>query len=347
MMGPQFMDPTGIPSNAFVAAICILVAAAHFQYKRYRRTGELCQPILTIILTAYCLHIISVILFDWPPNIFTYLKLPPTVPAELLRETLLRRAALPPDATLPDSLELLLSRLSSVDIRSYYVRFGQATIQHCAWCESYKDYVIYMLSSTFPAYLAQVILLFILTITGSGHERWRKLASCAVIGIAALESFFVVNLEFSLLEDVSKVIMWHDFVWLVRQLLFLIVPLVTHFAPQSSPSPSPSPMLSIYATRDLLDKDLKRFLSLRYMRGAIMRDPTLRGAAIEWWEQQRVEGEWAREDQHVRHVAEQLGKGFSVPREGAGSDEAVVEGRQRTIARTAVTQMMSDGLAPS
>ena len=48
---------------------------------------------------------------------------------------------------------------------------------------------------------------------------------------------------------------------------------------------------------------------LRYTRGAIMRDPSLRDTATEWWGTEKQEGEWVREDEGVRNTARQLGIG--------------------------------------
>ena len=49
----------------------------------------------------------------------------------------------------------------------------------------------------------------------------------------------------------------------------------------------------------------------------MQREPTLRGAAAEWWDRQRAEGAWARADESVRRAAEKLGKGIEPEAEGA------------------------------
>lgn len=49
------------------------------------------------------------------------------------------------------------------------------------------------------------------------------------------------------------------------------------------------------------------------MRGAVMRDPSLRASASEWWDKQRVQGEVVREDEGVQRLADKLGYGFVGP----------------------------------
>ena len=75
------------------------------------------------------------------------------------------------------------------------------------------------------------------------------------------------------------------------------------------------------------------------MHAATQRAPALRAASGAWWERQRVEGAWARGDEHVRHAAVKLGKGFE-----SGASESEPAGRMRARVRGMLGQVM-DALA--
>lgn len=134
---------------------------------------------------------------------------------------------------------------------------------------------------------------------------------------------------------------WHDNLWLLRQLLFLFLPILTHFLPPSR-SETMLAVPALASARGALEQSVARLASLRYAHGAVMRDPTLRAAAGNWWERQRKEGVWAREDENVRQVAERLGRGFDEADPGEGRRE----GKLRTFARMAVERLKA-GLAPT
>jgi hypothetical protein len=78
-----------------------------------------------------------------------------------------------------------------------------------------------------------------------------------------------------------------------------------------------------------------------------MRDPRLRETAGEWWDRQRKEGEWGREDEDVQRVAERLGFGYT-ERTGTADGE-VGSGRQgklKSSAKLAVAALQ-DGFKSS
>jgi hypothetical protein len=78
-----------------------------------------------------------------------------------------------------------------------------------------------------------------------------------------------------------------------------------------------------------------------------MRDPHLRDTAGEWWEQERKEGEWGREDEDVQRMAERLGFGYT-DQTGAEHGEAgsAGEGKLRSSAKLAV-EALKHGFNPS
>lgn len=79
------------------------------------------QPlsILVVLHTLYTVYILTVL---WPPNLFDRLKIPLTMPSDSIRKLLLRHAGTNSDSGLPKALEYLLTRLSSFEMRTLYVR---------------------------------------------------------------------------------------------------------------------------------------------------------------------------------------------------------------------------------
>ena len=72
---------------------------------------------------------------------------------------------------------------------------------------------------------------------------------------------------------------------------------------------------------------------LKYVQGAVMREPSLRESSVEWWRKQRTLGQWAREDKVVQNAAEKLGCGYV---EGLG--EAALLPKVRNIAELMLTR---------
>ena len=104
----------------FVLATAILVPAVLF----FRRQPEpfTLRNALSLGLVLHSLLILYALILRYPPNIFQRLKIPLTTPSDSIRTILLTRAGLPQDAPLPRPLETLLTRLSSFDARTLYVR---------------------------------------------------------------------------------------------------------------------------------------------------------------------------------------------------------------------------------
>lgn len=88
------------------------------------------QP-LNILVVLHTLYIIYIITVLWPPNLFGRLKVPLTMPSDSIRRLLLRHAGLESDASLPKALEALLTRLSSFEMRTLYVRSCRTLFLSC------------------------------------------------------------------------------------------------------------------------------------------------------------------------------------------------------------------------
>ncbi|KAH9887299.1 hypothetical protein C8Q73DRAFT_259728 [Cubamyces lactineus] len=289
-----------------VAAATIVVSTALF----LRRQPALLtlRNALTVVVVFNSLSVLYTIIVLWPPNIFQRLRIPLNTPSETIRASLLRHAGLPPDTPLPKPLDALLTRLSSFDMRSLYVRFGQTVIQDCDHCTTSDDYLVFTLPRIALGYVKEAAVLGAITIRGSGHERWRAWAVALTVGAFIVESYWITTVPIALPHDGRDVFMWHDNLWLIRHLFFLVLPILVHSLPRAAPKQDPIPLLA--AARMQLQQTQPQLMNARFVHAAIEREPTLRAAAAEWWERQHVEGAWAREDEHVRRAAEKLGRGI-------------------------------------
>ncbi|KAI0336616.1 hypothetical protein GY45DRAFT_1315200 [Cubamyces sp. BRFM 1775] len=289
-----------------VAATTVVVSTALF----LRRQPALLtlRNALTVIVVFNSLSVLYTIIVLWPPNIFQRLRIPLTTPSEMIRASLLQHAGLSPDTPLPKLLDALLTRLSSFDLRTLYVRFGQTVIQDCDHCTTSDDYLVFALPRMALGYVKEAAVLGAITIRGSGHERWRTWAVALIVGAFITESYWIATASIAIPRDGRNVFMWHDNLWLIRHIFFLALPILVHSLPRTPPKPDPIPLLA--SARAQLQQTQPQLMNARFVHAAIEREPTLRAAAAEWWERQHVEGEWAREDEHVRRAAEKLGRGI-------------------------------------
>ena len=121
---------------------------------------------------------------------------------------------------------------------------------------------------------------------------------------------------------------WQDALYGLRHLLFLLLPPFIHcILPPQAPAASPTTVLM--GLSPALERTLAKLHLLKYVRGAVMRDPALRERSAEWWKVERVRGEALRADEDVREAAKRTGWGFDEP-----------EGPLRVSARTAVRRLL-------
>ena len=83
------------------------------------------DQVLSLLLLIHTLYTLHPLLVAQPPNIFKSLDLPPNIPPVYLRETLLERLGRDGQnvTVIPASLDTLLKRLGSMDMRSLYFRY--------------------------------------------------------------------------------------------------------------------------------------------------------------------------------------------------------------------------------
>ncbi|KAL0958017.1 hypothetical protein HGRIS_000192 [Hohenbuehelia grisea] len=305
------------------------------------------RPYISVILLLHTLYILHAILVAPPPNIFTSLDIPLNTSTDQIRRILAKlggidsQFALAP-GTFPKPLEALLKRLSSFDTRTLYVRFGQRVLQTCEYCQTYDEYALYALPGPLLAYIQEAALIGLVTIRGTHRERWRTLGVGAVVAAAVLEGWYISTVPIRIPRKGEKtgVVMWHDVLFLFRQVLFLLLPVLLHILPASALS-AQNPLTAIPTLLPVLESALTRLRFLKFTRGAIMRVPALREKAGQWWEEERTDGDLVLGDERVRNVAEKEGYGF-----GPFSEEGEPS-KLKASARLAVESFLRGGLPPS
>ena len=109
--------------DAFIFTSLAISSSLILILRRQNSTSHtpLRQPlnIFAILHTLYIIYILTVL---WPPNLFDRLKIPLTLPSDSIRNLLLRHAGLDTGVALPKALDGLLTRLSSFEMRTLYVR---------------------------------------------------------------------------------------------------------------------------------------------------------------------------------------------------------------------------------
>ena len=100
---------------------------------------------------------------------------------------------------------------------------------------------------------------------------------------------------------------WYDTLWTLRHLLFTALPLIAHFVLPASFIASP---LAVVPQTNLALQALhQRIQLLKFTTSVTLRVPEFRETAGSYWETQRTEGKWAREDQAINRLAEKTGTG--------------------------------------
>ncbi|KAJ3477839.1 hypothetical protein NLI96_g10187 [Meripilus lineatus] len=230
------------------------------------------------------------------------------MPSDTIRSLLVVRANLGQDAILPKQLESLLNRLSSFEFRTLYVRFGQNVLQDCEHCKTFDEYALNALPGPLLQYIREAFIIGLITITGSFRERWRTYAIGALVIAAVVEGYYTLTADITIPKDGRGTFMLHDTLWTLRHIFFLLLPLLIHTRP---PTPPIDTTFSLIQTHETLKTHLTRLTSLKYMRGALMRDPQLRASAAQWWDNQRINGAWVREDLGIQKLADKLGYGYT------------------------------------
>lgn len=291
--------------TAYLSASVLILAATIYHARKHQDSGI---DIFLVLLLLHTLYILYFLFLCRPPNIFWSLHVPLNAAPEYVRTAIRRHVRLDSDTPLPRVLETLLSRISSLEMRMLYVRFGQDVLQDCEHCRTFDEFALFALPGALLEYIREAAVLGLLTVHQSGRTRWRTYVLGALVCAAILEGYQIITATVKIPENGMGVFMWHDYFWAIRQSLFLVLPIITYLLPPSALPEDPSS--TIAATQAVLQDTMMRVISLRVSRSAVMRDPALRAAAGEWWDRGRTEGEWARGYENVRRLAGKLNKSF-------------------------------------
>ncbi|KAF5356531.1 hypothetical protein D9758_008245 [Tetrapyrgos nigripes] len=217
-------------------------------------------------------------------------------------------------------------------------------VSSCEFCSTFNDFALYAFAGPFLSYIREIGLVGLVTLKGTRHERYRTFGVGVLIASILAEGYLINTAHIQIPQNDAAiaaaksfwapngVFMLHDNLYLLRQLVFLLLPSVIHFLlPPSpspfafaatpvnannsaTPSPVPIPQTPHAAALLTLQALVPKLQLLRYTRGAVMRSPSLRDSATEWWSVEKQEGEWVRGDDagvgSVREVARGLGVGF-------------------------------------
>ena len=125
-----------------------------------------------------------------PYDVFTSNHIPLLVPQDVLRSVVLGSVASSTDLEVSTDahplVELLLQKLSRIEGRYLYSRYGHDTLLNCVWCSDSLDYLLYCLPRILGPYVLQAVLvgLMSLTLVGGVDAGRRALAWRAWVGWA-------------------------------------------------------------------------------------------------------------------------------------------------------------------
>ncbi|KAF8133300.1 hypothetical protein EV363DRAFT_1325861 [Boletus edulis] len=301
--------------------------------------------VMTAAAGLHTILVLSNLAVHRPQNLFTRLRIPINTHVDRIKSLLMREVGfntmgepgaivIPPE--IPKDVETLLIKLGVHGSRDIYVRFGQRAIQTCSYCSSITDYTILVLSGILLDYLRTATLLLLLTTNINGRQRWRTnvlgALTCAFLAeVYVFASASAVPLE----KDAQTAFMWHDNLFLARNILFLVLPAFIQMLPAIYPPPPASVALAAVLGR--LERTLPRAQLLRYFRPAILRHPHTRERAVEFWTKDAADGAAARSNPNVQMTASKLGFGFASP--VSSGDNGGQESLLRVNARMAVQSL--------
>ncbi|KAF8317152.1 hypothetical protein DL93DRAFT_2077343 [Clavulina sp. PMI_390] len=271
---------------------------------------------LSLLVFVHSAYIIYTILFNAPSNIFTALNVPLGVPASLLRMNLIVHSP-SLNESLPPQTEALLTRLQSIDVRGYYVRFGHDAVQYCDYCHSFTDFGLFMLPVTGLQYMRTIMLVGLMSIPGSGKRAWRGWFVGMLVLAGLFEAWTLLTVQITITQDGTNVPMWFDRAWYSRHLLFLLLPIMLHILPYQL-NPYKSLQAAPYAVQSV-ESTLSSLLVLEAVRRASLRDDELRKRVSDYYQHDALTSRLAQRDEEIRDEAERAGLGL--PNTTGGNDE--------------------------
>jgi hypothetical protein len=107
--------------DTFILASAIFAVFLHRKLGATNTGHPRLHNAISAFLVLHTLYIIYVLCFFRPPNLFLSLHIPTQTSSERIRAIILKQSK---DDRLPDHLEELLTRLTSFDFRTFYIRFA-------------------------------------------------------------------------------------------------------------------------------------------------------------------------------------------------------------------------------
>lgn len=101
---------------------------------------------------------------------------------------------------------------------------------------------------------------------------------------------------------------WHDRAWHVRQLFFLLLPIILHILPYNYHPLTP--LMSLPPTLRSFETTLASLQVLENVRMAAMRDEELRGNVGRYWAHEAKEANEVRGNEDLADEAARLGMGY-------------------------------------
>ena len=99
---------------------------------------------------------------------------------------------------------------------TFRCRFGQTVIQDCEHCTTFDEYAIFAAPRMALGYIRECAVAGLMTIRGSGHERWRTYAVGVIVGAFILEGYWLATTPIRIPHDGKNVFMVsHTFVYLL------------------------------------------------------------------------------------------------------------------------------------
>ncbi|KAI0309940.1 hypothetical protein OF83DRAFT_931475 [Amylostereum chailletii] len=297
-----------VATPIILLSICSLLVPAH-------KTSR-SRP-LTHLLLAHTFYTLYTLLRCHPPNIFSDLQLPLSAPDSVIRATVARHATTDPRYSGP-GMDELIAKLGSFETRIMLVRFGHSALNAPGTNPTLYLALLASLSAPLLSYTLRACVVGFLTIRGSGHTERRKLSVGALACAACAEVWLMCTATVTITRDEQDVpIMYHAWLWSLRQLTFLALPAVIHFLPpvhtipiiSSLPLiPGPSPPPATYSQlRAAVDSAQTRLSFLRFASGAVRRHPELNARADTYWRRERDIASQLWADDGVRESAKKAG----------------------------------------
>ena len=173
------------------------------------------------------------------------------------------------------------------------------------------------------SYIKEAALLGVVTIAGANREAWRFTVIAFLMLACIVDVYWMLTVRIAVNKQEPTMVgliycrphslshnnclKWYDTLWILRHLLFTALPLIAHFVLPASFIASP--LAIVPHTNFALQALNQRIQLLKFTSAVTLRVPEFRQAAGNYWETQRTEGKWAREDEAINRLADKTGTG--------------------------------------